>query len=249
MHTIHLITPTVTKGRRDLDEIAHLATPTLRFTHSNLDRGPPSVECELDEALAAPDTIRRAIEAERDGADAIVIDCMGDPALKAAREAVRVPVLGPAETSMHLAAMLGQKFSVVTVVDTVKPMIANLARVYGVYEKLASIRVVNIPVLEIRNDFEETKRRLSAAAIEAVERDGADVIILGCTGFLGCAAAIEADLRGVGHDVPVIDPIPATVCAAEAIVKAGLRHSKRTYATPPFKTFVGYDISLAPRDH
>lgn len=244
MKTIHLITPITTRGIRNLDEIAHLSSPQLRFTHSLLDRGPPSIECEYDEALAVPDTILQAIAAERAGADAIVIDCMGDPGLKPCREVVKIPVLGPAECSMHLAAMLGQKFSIVTVLNSVKPMLGNLTRVYSVSEKLASILVVDIPVLEIEARFAELQLRLAETALLAVERDGADVIVLGCTGFLGCAAAIEEYLGNAGYDIPVIDPIPATVCVAEAIVKAGLRHSKRTYAHPRPKTVIGYETGL-----
>src|SRR5690606_5773638 len=122
--------------------IAHLAGPDLRFTHSLLDRGPPSIESLYDEALAVPDTLVKVVVAERAGADAIVIDCMGDPGLKPARERVSVPVLGPAESAMHFAAMLGQTFSIVTILDSVRPMLTDLARLYGVHEKLASIRVV-----------------------------------------------------------------------------------------------------------
>lgn len=242
MTTIHLITPVTTRGIRSLDEIAHLSGQSLSFTHSLLDSGPPSIESEFDEALAVPGTILRAIEAERAGADAIIIDCMGDPGLKPSREAVRVPVLGPAETSMHLAAMLGQKFSVVTVLDSVKPMLVNLARVYGVYEKLASVRVIEIPVLELEARLAEVQDALANAALLAVEEDGADVVVLGCTGFLGCAEAIERRLSQAGHEVPVIDPIPATVCVAEAIAKSGLRHSKRTYATPRSKDIIGFEM-------
>lgn len=219
-----------------------MASASLSFTHSILDRGPPSIECEFDEALAVPDTIVRAIEAERAGADAIVIDCMGDPGLKPAREVVRIPVLGPAETSMHLAAMLGQRFSVVTVLSSVKPMLANLARLYGVDEKLASILVVDIPVLELERRLAEVQQRLAEMALHAVERDYADIVVLGCTGFLGCAAAMEQRLLASGHDVPVIDPIPATVCVAEAIAKSGLKHSKRTYPFPRPKHIAGFNI-------
>ena len=242
MTTIHIVTPLTTKEFRTLDELDLLTSPSLSFTHSFLDYGPPSIECEFDEALAVPGTIARAIEAERAGADAIVIDCMGDPGLMPIREAVRIPVLGPAETSMHLAAMLGQTFSIVTVLDSVRPMLLNLARVYGVSEKLASILVVNVPVLELADRSTEVQEALAEAALLAVERDGADVIVLGCTGFLGCAEAIGHRLLESGHDVPVIDPIPATVCVAEALVKAGLSHSKRTYAPPRPKDLVGFDI-------
>jgi len=247
MTTIHIVTPLTTKDFRTLDELDHLASASLSFTHSFLDHGPPSIESEFDEAMAVPGTIVRAIEAERAGADAIIIDCMGDPGLKPAREVVKIPVLGPAETSMHLAAILGQKFSVVTVLDSVKPMLVNLARIYGVHEKLASILVVDIPVLELEGRLAEVQQSLADAALLAVERDGADVIVLGCTGFLGCASAIERRLLASGYDVPVIDPIPATVCIAEAIAKAGLRHSKRTYAPPRQKDIIGFDVPVIER--
>lgn len=242
MITIHIVTPLTTREFRSLDELDHLAGHSLTFTHSFLEHGPPSIESEFDEAFAVPGTIARAIEAEIAGADAIVIDCMGDPGLKPIREVVRIPVLGPAETSMHLAAMLGHSFSIVTVLDAVKPMLVNLARLYGVHEKLASVLAVDVPVLELAERLTEVQQALAESALVAVERDGADVIVLGCTGFLGCAAAISEHLVEAGYDVPVIDPIPATVCVAEAIAKAGLTHSKRAYATPRTKSLVGYEL-------
>lgn len=35
--------------------------------------------------MSVPDTILRIVEAERDGVDAVVIDCMGDPGRRARR--------------------------------------------------------------------------------------------------------------------------------------------------------------------
>jgi allantoin racemase len=40
----------------------------------------------------------------------VVIDCMGDPGLFGARECVSIPVLGPMQTAMGIAAMMGHKF-------------------------------------------------------------------------------------------------------------------------------------------
>ncbi len=237
---IHLITPIITKGIRTLDDIAEYASGDVEFRHSLLDKGPSSIESEYDEALAIPDTIQKAIEAEEAGADAIVIDCMGDPGLKAVRELVSIPVLGPAETSMHAAAMMGRTFTVVTVLDGVVPMLHNLAKIYGTAEKMISIRVINLPVLEIEKNFEKAQRMLAQASLTAIKDDGADVIILGCTGFLGCAEKITELLESNGLDVPVIDPIPLTVMTAVAFAKTGLRHSKKTYASPREKLIVGY---------
>ncbi|MFC3052142.1 aspartate/glutamate racemase family protein [Kordiimonas pumila] len=237
---IHIITPIITKGVRSLDDVAPLTGSNLEFRHSILDKGPSSIESEYDEALSVPDTIVKAIEAEQNGADAIIIDCMGDPGIKPVREVVSIPVLGPAETSMHVAAMLGQKFSVVTVLDSVVPIFRNLACLYGVSEKLASIRSINMPVLEIEKQLDKTQEMLVAASLKAVQEDGADGIILGCTGFLGCADKITAHLKSEGIDVPVIDPIPLTVMTAYALATVGLAHSKKTYTPPRKKLIVGY---------
>jgi len=243
---VHLITPVITEGIRTLDDVAPLMRDDLVITQSLLATGPASIECEFDEAMAVPGLVVEAIRAERAGADAIVIDCMGDPGLKAAREVVSIPVLGPAQTAMHLAAMLGHRFSVVTVLDSVVPMIENLAKVYGVDEKLASVRVIDIPVLELETEPERLTTELAQASLAAVEQDGAHAIVLGCTGFLGCAEAIAATLRTHGHVLPVIDPVPATVCMADGMVRAGLAHSKRTYGMPRDKELRGYpEIGIA----
>jgi len=243
---VHLITPVITEGIRTLDDVAPLMRDDLVITQSLLATGPASIECEFDEAMAVPGLVVEAIRAERAGADAIVIDCMGDPGLKAAREVVSIPVLGPAQTAMHLAAMLGHRFSVVTVLDSVVPMIENLAKVYGVDEKLSSVRVIDIPVLELETEPERLTTELAQASLAAVEQDGAHAIVLGCTGFLGCAEAIAATLRTHGHVLPVIDPVPATVCMADGMVRAGLAHSKRTYGMPRDKELRGYpEIGIA----
>ncbi len=237
---IRIVTPITTRGFRELSDFGSLQGPELAVDIVQIDTGPASIECELDEALAVPGTVAKIIEAERAGIHAVVIDCMGDPGLRPARECVSIPVVGPAETAMHIASMLGHSFSVLTVLSSIRPMLENQAKVYGVPEKLASVRSVDIPVLELETDLERAKLALIEQAVIAVERDGADVLIFGCTGMLGCADAVRAGLLSKGHDVPVIDPVPAAVRFAAALVDAGLSHSKRTYQKPRAKPVVGY---------
>lgn len=239
--TVHIrvITPIVSELRK-LDDIRAMESTDLKVSNSLIDIGPASIESGYDEALTVPGMLAKAIEAERDGVDAIVIDCFGDPGLRAAREVLSIPVLGPGQTSMHVAAMLGRSFSIVTVVESVRPMVHNLAKIYGVDGKLASIRVVNIPVLEMDHDLDKLQSTLTEQAQLAIEQDRADVIVLGCTGFFGCSEAIARSLAERGIPAPVIDPIPTTVLTAAALVRAGLSHSKRTYPVPPKKLIKGF---------
>jgi allantoin racemase len=239
---IQIITPIVTRGLRNLDDVEPYLREDLEIRHSLLDQGPSSIECEFDEALSLPDTIRKAIEAEQSGANAIIIDCMGDPALHACREVVSIPVLGPCQTAMNVASMLGHRFSFITVLDRLRPLIDNLAASYGLSSKYASFQAIDIPVLELVHDLKKLNASLAEKALGAIDEDHADYVILGCTGFLGCAAAIRAALLKAGRDVPVIDPIPLAVHMADALVKTGLSHSKLTYPQPSIKHIVGFEM-------
>lgn len=205
-----------------------------------LDRGPASIESEYEEALAAPDTVTKAWEAEKEGFDAVVISCMLDPGLAAARERVSIPVVGPSQASMHLAAMLGHRFSIVTVLKRLVPPLENLARVYGVDGQLASVRAVDIAVLDIEIDNQRVIEALVEQSILAIERDNAHVVVLGCTGMAGLAQAVRNGLLERGYDVPVIDPGIAALKLAEALVDLGQAHSKWTYPYPPKKLVLGF---------
>jgi allantoin racemase len=220
--------------------------PVARYdcevSHVFIDNGPASIECEFDEALAVPDTVAKIVEAEADGVDAVVVNCMGDPGVKAAREAVRIPVLGPCEASMHLAGMLAHRFSIVTILESIVPLMENLVRVCGLESKLASIRWVDVPVLELEETpEEELVSRLVEESIGAVEEDGANLIFFGCTGMTGLGSGVRDALRARGYvDVPVIDPAVAAFKIAEAVVDLGLTQSLRTYPRSPEKEIVGY---------
>jgi allantoin racemase len=245
MH-IRVITPITTSGFTAASDFEPLARTDTIVSHVELDVGPASIESAFDEALALPDTIAKIVQAEQEGADAVVVDCFGDPGVDAGREATEMLVLGPAQTSMHLAALLGQKFSVVTVLEAVIPLLEDLAAKYGLADKLCSIRTVDIPVLEL-DQHERLVRALTDEAVRAVEDDGAHVIVFGCTGMRGCAAGLRADLAARGYPgIPVIDPVIAAFKLAEAIVDLGLAPSKRTYTTPREKALPGFEhLSLA----
>ena len=239
---IELLTPIITRGVRTLDDVRPLEHENLKITHCLLENGPASIESKFDEALAVPDTIRKAIEAEKNGAGAVVIDCMGDPGLHACREAVSIPVLGAGQTAMHLAAMLGHRFSFITVLDRIRPMVDDLISTYGLRDNYVSFQAVDIPVLELTHDLDVLNDALAEKAMVSIEQDGADIVVLGCTGFLGCAEAMRASLLTRGFDVPVIDPIPATVLVAEALIKAGISHSKHAYPRPDKKPIAGFEL-------
>ncbi len=116
----------------------------------NLDYGPESIESEYDEALCIPNFLEKAKQAEEEGYQGVISDCFGDPGVKPAREILNIPVVGPCESSMLVASSLAKSFSIVTVLPNVVPMIENISKTLGVDRNVASIRYVNIPVLEVQ---------------------------------------------------------------------------------------------------
>ena len=216
------------------------ARPDTELSVTCLDMGPASTESRYERAFAVPDTVAKIVQAEKDGADAVIPDCMGDPGVEEGREMVSIPVVGPTETSMHIAAMLGHKFSVVTVLDRLVPYFEEYATRAGQADRLASVRSVNIPVLELE-DHTRAIEALVAESAKAVRDDGAHVIVFGCTGMAGLAKQVEEGLKKEGvADVPVIDPAVLALKVAEALAEMGLSHSKRTYPIPPEKEIIGY---------
>jgi allantoin racemase len=241
---LHVVVPIVTEGFRDPAAFSDLLDGRADVTQSQIARGPASIECQLDEMLAAPEVIAETLAAEQSGADAVVIDCMGDPGLGGAREVVSIPVLGPCQTSMHIAAMLGHRFSVITVLENLVHEFRDSAIKYGVEQQLASTRAVDIPVLDLDEDRDRLLKVLTEQSVRAVEDDGAHVLVFGCTGMLGLADDLVESLSSAGYDdIPVIDPIPTTLRVAAGLVASSLTHSKRTYPSPPPKLRIGYSAS------
>ncbi len=215
----------------------------VRLTGRFLDKGPSSVENEIDDALAVPDLLVKALEAEAAGADGVIVNCMCDSGVKAARVALDIPVVGPAETAFHLAATLGHRFSLLDIGCDTAGMVGEQVAGLGLSEKFAGVRGTEIAVVDIRDDFTHTTAKLIESGIKAVVEDGADVLVLGCTGFTGLASKVRQGLLSKGIDVPVIDPLPLTIRTLAALIAEGHGHSKRAYSTPAVRKRVrGYDL-------
>lgn len=190
--------------------------------------GPASIESTAEEHLAVPGLLEALPDLAAEGFDAVVIGCFGDPGLEAARELVEIPVVGPAQAGLHLAAQLGDGVGILTVVEGVVPALRRLARSYGLGGIVTDVRAVEVPVLELRSRRAEVLERLSSSGRASLET-GADALVLGCMtmGFLDVAAELSERLG-----VPVVNPATAALKAAETAVALGLAPSRRAYPTP-----------------
>ena len=192
-------------------------------------RRPETIESLYDEALLAPWTVAMAVEAERRGFDAVITGCAGDPGVEAAREMVRIPVIGPGQAALHTAAMLGSTFAVLTPVEsTVRPARA-LVRHYGLAERCVSVRPVNCSVMDIREGRREILEAVLAVTRRCITEDQADVLVLLCASL----SHVFGDRLAAALPVPVVNALRVSVRAAEMLVGSHLTHSKVAYPTPP----------------
>lgn len=199
--------------------------------------GPRSIESAYEEDLVAEGVLQRVIEGNEKKFDAIIIACYGDPHLHSAREISEVPVFGIAESSMHMACLLGYKFSIVTVLERARPIFEELVKRVGLEAKCASIRTTPLSVLDIEKDPSVAIKVLTEAGRAAIREDGAEVICLGCAGMAGLDKPMEEELG-----VPVLDGVVCAVKMAEVVFDYNLKHSKvKAFKRPEPKEFVGME--------
>lgn len=178
--------------------------------------------------------IEAGMRSEAEGFDAVCINTMSDSGLYALRSRLSIPVLSAGESALHLACMLGQKFSIVTMWKKWFPLYRKTIKEYGLEHKLASVRSI-----EVRPDTQELLQgkedivfdKLLAQAQTAIDQDGADVIVLGSTTMHQSYNFLKSNLS-----IPVINPGLVAYKFSELFINLGLTQSKLTYPAPETTT-------------
>lgn len=219
-------------GVAELERRRHIlqawTSPDVAVQVSDAPGGPLSIESHAEEFLCVPPMLA-ALTARPRQPDAVIIGCFGDPGLGAVREVLDCPVVGPFEAALHLGAQLGGRVGVVTILDSVVPVLDHLVRGMGLSLRYAGATAIHVPVLELKKDPVNVAARASAAGLCLVRDRGADVLVLGCMSlsFLGVAERMAVEIG-----VPVINPARCALETARSLVAQGLGHSRRTYAKP-----------------
>ncbi|MEM7651910.1 MAG: aspartate/glutamate racemase family protein [Pseudomonadota bacterium] len=172
-----------------------------------LAEGPPGVESQRHvEQVVSP--LLSLIEQHQNSASAFVIACYSDPGLHAAREVSAAPVFGIAECGLQTALLLGDRFGVISIKQTSIPRHMRMVRALGIENRCAGDRAIDLSVVEL-SDENRTYARMRQVGAELRDRDGADVLVMGCAGMARYRDHLSAELG-----IPVVEPTQAAVALA-----------------------------------
>jgi len=200
---------------------------SLSFTFRPVKAAPRNYISQADMVLADIGVLETGLSAEKEGFSAICVDTMSDSGVAALRSVLSIPVIGPGRTSMLAALSLGNKFSIVTMWQKWKHFYMKTLTELGVENALASVRAIDVTPDNqalLSGKEEEIFPLLESAALQAIEKDGAEIIILGSTTMHQSHSYLSARLN-----VPIINPGPLTYKTIELLLDTELTHSRKTY--------------------
>jgi Asp/Glu/hydantoin racemase len=229
--------------------------PLLEDVEWELHRGPLAtygdwpVETREEFALVAGGRLPIVREACESGKyNAIVLLGGGEPGFPAAREIARpygIPVVACAWSQMHVASLLGNKFSVIDLAENHNMYYYDLVLQHRFDQRCASIRNINYPLprppdtgqsavhlAKNRAQRGETSEVVEAAvceALAAIEEDGADVLTFGCSALFWLQPVLQKRLDALGWEVPVLEGYSCAITLAKGMVDLGLSASGLVY--------------------
>jgi Asp/Glu/hydantoin racemase len=213
-----LITANLERAKSDGTEVMHRYVRHLRRATDTATAYPTM--------LNEVDVVAEMVGLERDGADAVLVACSGDPGVAEARSVLSIPVIGPMEATLLLACSYGWRFSILTVADrTWSSNMDQMVHALGLASRYAGQRQLETPTATI---FTEGFRSpelviddIKARARECVE-DGADSIVIGSAG-LGTFATNFGVSKVDDPEVPIFDAISTGFKIAELRVELKTR--------------------------
>ncbi len=169
--------------------------------------------------------------------NAIVLLGGGDPGFPEAREIGRrygIPVTACFSAQLHIAAMLGNRFSVIDISEAHNMHLCDLVVRYRFQDKCASVRNVNFPLPRPpefserpiqdeqakvrRGEKSEMLETAIAESVAAIEEDGAEVLVLGCSGAFWLQPHLQKRLNEMGWEIPVLEGYRCAIEQAKTLV-------------------------------
>jgi allantoin racemase len=214
-----------------------------QFEFVFIEEGPKLLLNAYDQTYAAPGVVKQAIQAEQNGADAIVINCTADTALRACREAVTIPVFGPTESTMLYAAQFTDQFTVLTFSDRINGRFYRIAGELGLSARLTCSKTVKLSehsdkgagdvinalfdaISDINNNTLCDGFMLGCSDFEGMG------YMLGCPGVVGVEEGLKKKLLEAGLDIILYKPFEIAIYQAYISVLMNMKSGRISYPRP-----------------
>lgn len=239
-----LINPNISDSVTTLiaEEARRAAAPGTQITALTAPFGVAYIETRFEALVGAYAAAQLAGEHHAQH-DAVVIAAFGDPGLAGLREVLPVPVLGLTESALASACLLGKRFSIIAISQRIRAWYREVVQANGLEGRLASIRALDRPIAAIGGVQQEHAAALRTLCEQAVDEDGADVLILAGAPLAGLARSLAGQLP---VPVPVVDGVSSAVVHAQSLVALQPGRARRgSFAPPPAKPHQGLPEAIA----
>ena len=166
----------------------------------NLRGGPQSLETAGDVLDSAAAIYQQGKHTSPGECDAILIDCVFDPAVDELQEATGLPTFGPTRVTLPLIELISPNFSIIARTQRQCELLAVIIERYGYGDLLCSLRALDISYEEAKQ--EDIFFQIMAAKLEqAITKDHARAIMFGST-----TMALSKEMREAAHGAPLFMP-------------------------------------------
>jgi len=190
-------------------------------------------------AAARLPIVREACESGK--YNAIILLGGGEPGFMESREIARqfgIPVTSCAFSQMHIASMLGNKFSIIDFTEVHNMFYYDLVVRHRFTDRCASIRNINFyhgragyedeSTIDqerdkaLRGEPSEAVERAVREAVAAIEEDGAEVITFGCSDVFWLQTFLQKRLNDLGWEIPILEGYSSAIVLAKLFVNLGV---------------------------
>ncbi|CAF1384100.1 unnamed protein product [Adineta steineri] len=143
--------------------------------------------------------------------DGFLVACFSEhPLVEMLREHSDKPVVGIMEASLVHATLLGHRFGIVTTNKEWESLLAKSVRNMTLDHRCGGIKATNISPASLKLAGQDIVNvAIAEAARELVEKNGCDVIVLGCAGMSGLESTVQQSVITLGSKIAVIDAVVA----------------------------------------
>lgn len=176
---------------------------------------------------AAPYFHQAFAQAQKEGYDAVVPLGALDLGVEGGRSLVDIPVTAPYQAALHVAAMVGDRFGVIsyTAESTVKARM--MTRHYGMEHFVAGYADSGTWLREMADKKQQMTEFFIAAARKLIDQDGAEVIIP--RGISQCPVHMDPDWLSGQIGVPVVECIGAPIRFGAMLAGLKLKQSRKRW--------------------